>query len=100
MEMPFLKVSGKGSVALPTQAIDLHVNATIYQVPPSGAGSEMKDLTTAAAIPVRVSGTLSNYKVRPDLDAALKGEVKQKIKDEEDKLRKKARDKLRELLGH
>jgi AsmA protein len=92
MQTQFLKVSGKGTVALPSDAVDLHINTKIYQVPPSGAGSEMSDLKTAADIPVRVTGTITDYKIRPDLQAAVKGEVKEKLKE-------KAREKLRELLG-
>jgi hypothetical protein len=72
--------------------VDLHINTKIYQVPPSGAGSEMSDLKTAADIPVRVTGTITDYKIRPDLEAAVKGEVKEKLKE-------KAKNKLRELLG-
>ena len=92
MQTQFLKVNGKGTVALPTSAVDLHISTKIYQVPPSGAGSEMSDLKTAADIPVRVTGTVTDYKIRPDLEAAVKGEVKEKLKE-------KAREKLRELLG-
>jgi AsmA protein len=99
MQTQFLKVTGNGTVALPTSAVDLHVNAKVYQVPPSGAGAEMKDMKTAADIPVRVTGTLTDYKIRPDFEAALKGEVKEKVKEKKEELKKKARDKLRELLG-
>jgi hypothetical protein len=59
----------------------------------------MQDMKTAADIPVRVTGTLTDYKIRPDLEAALKGEVKEKVKEKKEELKKKARDKLRELLG-
>ena len=99
MQTPFLKVAGQGAVAVPTQAVDLHINTTIYQVPPSGAGAEMSDLKTAAAIPVRVTGTISNYKVRPDLDAALKAELKGRLEEKKNELKEKAKNKLKELLG-
>jgi AsmA protein len=99
MQTPFLKVAGQGTVAVPTQAVDLHINSTIYQVPPSGAGAEMSDLKTAVAIPVRVTGTISNYKVRPDLDAALKAEVKGRLEEKKNELKEKAKNKLKELLG-
>jgi AsmA protein len=99
METPYLKVKGEGTVALPTQALDLHINTTIYEVPASGAGAEMTDLKAAAAIPVRVTGTFTDYKVRPDLDAALKGEVKKKIEEKKEELKQKVRDKLKDLFG-
>lgn len=92
MQTPFLKSNAEGTVSLPTSAVDIKVKTKIYQVPPSGAGSEMADLKTAADIPVRVTGTLTDYKVRPDLAAAAEGEAKEKLKQ-------KARDKLRKLLG-
>src|SRR5882672_297129 len=92
MQTPFLKSNGEGTVSLPTSAVDIKVKTRVYQVPASGAGSEMADLKTAADIPVRVTGTLTDYKIRPVLDEAVKGEVREKLK-------KKARDKLLELLG-
>jgi len=99
MQTHFLKVAGQGAVAVPTQAVDFHINTTIYQVPPSGAGAEMSDLKTAVAIPVRVTGTISNYKVRPDLDAALKAELKGRLEEKKNELKEKAKNKLKELLG-
>ncbi len=92
MQTPFLKSNAEGTVALATSAVDIKVKTKIYQVPPSGAGSEMADLKTAADIPVRVTGTLTDYKVRPDLEAAATGEITEKLKQ-------RARDKLRKLLG-
>jgi len=99
METQFLKVKGEGTVVLPTQALDLHINTTIYQVPPSGAGAEMADLKTAAAIPVRVTGTFTDYKVRPDFDAAVKAEVKKQVDEQKEDLKKKVREKLKGLFG-
>ena len=99
METQFLKVKGEGTVVLPTQALDLHINTTIYQVPPSGAGAEMADLKAAAAIPVRVTGTITDYKVRPDFDAAVKAEVKKQVDEQKEDLKKKVREKLKGLFG-
>jgi AsmA protein len=99
MQTPFLKVNGNGTVSLPTGAIDLHINSKVYEVPPSGAGAEMSDLKTAAEIPVRVTGTITDYKIRPDIEAALKGQAKEKIEKKKEELKEKAKEKLRELLG-
>lgn len=87
METDFLAVKGQGTFALPTQKVDYRLTATVYKVPAEGAGAEMQSLKSTE-IPVRVSGTLADLKVRPDVQA----EVKQKLTD-------KLTDKLGEWLG-
>lgn len=87
METDFLAVKGEGTLALPTQKVDYHLTATVYRVPAEGAGAEMQSLKSTD-IPVRVSGTLADLKVRPDVQA----QVKQKLGD-------KLTDKLSEWLG-
>lgn len=87
METDFLTVKGAGTLSLPTQKVDYHLTATVYRVPEEGAGAEMQPLKSTD-IPVRVSGTLADLKVRPDVQA----EVKQKLTD-------KLTDKLSEWLG-
>jgi len=47
---------------------------------------------TLADIPVEISGTLSDPKVRPDPQAVLKSKLKQKLQDT-------LKDKLRGILG-
>jgi AsmA protein len=67
---PVLRVTGQGSANLASQAIDYQLQASLKS---SGA--------TLADIPVTVTGTYLNPKIRPDVEALAKGEVKQKLQD-------------------
>jgi hypothetical protein len=58
----------------------------------------MQDLK-AAEIPVRVTGTLADMKVRPDFDALAKAEAKQKVEEKKQELTDKLKDKLDKWLG-
>ncbi len=76
----YLRVTGTGSSNLVTKAIDYHIVATILKAPPSAQGSELSQLTVAD-IPVEISGTMNDPKVRPDLQGILKSRLKQKLQD-------------------
>jgi len=96
-----LRVTGKGTSNLATQAIDYKVTATVLKAPPGAAGEDVSGLVLAA-IPVDVTGTFDSPKVRPDLEGIAKARVKQEVekrKDEiEEKVREKVQDKLKNLL--
>jgi AsmA protein len=98
MEMDYLKVNGSGTLDLVSQKLDYKLQTNLYQIPPEDAGPEMKDLK-AAEIPVRVSGTLADMKIRPDFDALVKAETKQKVDDKTKELTDKLKDKLGKWLG-
>jgi AsmA protein len=66
---PTLKVTGQGNVNLPTKALDLALLATVMKAPK----------TTAAEIPMRVTGSYTDPTVRPDMQALAKGALKQKL---------------------
>jgi AsmA protein len=103
IDMDYLKAHGKGTLSIATQAIDYRVIAEIYKLPAEGAGSEMADLK-AVEIPIAISGTLTDMKVRPDVadlvKARLRKEVDKQLDKHKDELKKKLGDKLQNLLGH
>ena len=98
MEMDYLKVVGSGTLDLNSQKLDYKLQTNLYKIPPDNAGAEMQDLK-AAEIPVRVSGTLADMKVRPDFDALVKAEAKQKVDEKQKELTDKLKDKLNKWLG-
>jgi AsmA protein len=67
---PALKVTGQGRVNLSTKAIDFQLLAAISTAP---------DRTMD--IPLKVAGTYSNPTVRPDIEAAAKDQLRQKLQD-------------------
>ncbi|HSD74967.1 MAG TPA: AsmA family protein [Steroidobacteraceae bacterium] len=98
MEMDYLKVYGAGTLDLNTEKLDYKLQTNLYKMPPEDAGAEMQDLK-AAQIPVRVSGTLADMKVRPDFDALAKAEAKQKVDEKKQEVTDKLKDKLNKWLG-
>jgi AsmA protein len=73
----YLRISGQGTTNLVSKAIDLQLKATILKAPPASAGAELSHLTLAE-IPVTVTGTADNPKVRPDLQGLIKSQLKHK----------------------
>ena len=68
-----LCVSGGGTSNLRTHAIDHHLVATILKSAPSSQGTALSELALAD-IPVDISGTMTEPKVRPDLRGTLKSQ--------------------------
>jgi AsmA protein len=102
METDYLRIHGKGTLDLGTKAVDYNLVATLYKLPPEGAGSELADLK-AADIPLTVRGSLDNLTVRPDLQELAKAKVRQevnkKLEEKQGELQKKLGDKLKDLFG-
>ncbi len=76
----YLRVTGTGTANLLTEGIDYHIVATILKAPPSSNAADLSQLTLAG-IPVEISGTMTDPKIRPDLAGLLKSNVKQKLED-------------------
>jgi AsmA protein len=100
-DMTYLKVKGKGTLALETQAIDYRLTTEVYKLP-AGDEAELSDLK-AAEIPVTITGTLADMKVRPDVEGYLKARFKkkvdEKVDEKKDELKKKLNDKLKGLFN-
>lgn len=93
--MDYLRVTGEGTVDLPAESLDYRLLATVLKIPREGAdASQMQDLVDAQ-IPVKVTGSLTDPKVRPDIEAYLKGQVREKV---EEKIKEKIGDKLGDKL--
>jgi AsmA protein len=100
VDMSYIRAKGQGSLALESQAVDYRLVTEIYKLPEGDA--TMSDLK-AAEIPVTITGTLADMKVRPDVEGYLKSrfkkEVDKKVDEKKEELRKKLGDKLKGLLG-
>ena len=66
-----LKVTGQGSVKLPTRNIDFSLLADTLRT----AGG------TPIQIPLKLTGSAADPTVRPDLDALAKGQLRQKVQE-------------------
>ncbi|MEO8315939.1 MAG: AsmA family protein [Pseudomonadota bacterium] len=88
-----LQISGSGSTNLVTQALDYSVMATVLKTPP-GTDEGTAQLARVT-IPVKITGTLADPKIRPDLAGMLKERVKDEVKE---KVKDKVKNKLKGLF--
>ena len=100
LETDYLETHGKGTLNLGTKALDYRLVTSVYKRrPPGGRGEDAK----AADIPLRLTGSLGNLKIRPDLEALaetrLRQEVNKRLQGKGDAL-KQLGDKLKGLLRH
>jgi AsmA protein len=90
-----LRVSGAGSANLDTQALDFTVTATVLKAPP-GAEADIAGLERAS-IPVRITGTMSDPTIRPDLAGMAKERVRQEIEERKDEIKEEVQQRREEL---
>jgi AsmA protein len=93
-ELPFMRVTGDGSVNFVKATVDYRMSASVLEKPElMGAGVDEKELKefTKAVIPMRISGSLAAPKIAPDLDKLLKDKAKKEVEE-------KLKDKLGDLL--
>jgi hypothetical protein len=77
--------------------MDYRVLAKILKAPPDEKNSDLTKLALAD-IPVTVTGSMSNPKVRPDLEGIARAKLQQKVDEKKDELKKKLGDKLQDLF--
>ncbi len=101
VDMTYLRAKGKGTLALEVASGRLSARHRGLQLP---KGDESLGDLKAAEIPVTITGTLADMKVRPDVEGCLKArfkkEVDRKVDEKKEELRKKLGDKLKGLLGN
>ncbi len=97
-ELPFLQVTGNGTVDLAEGQVDYSMQARVLEQPEfvdTTSETELDDFTEAV-IPFSVTGPLADPSIRPDIEAMLKAEVKRAVEKEGEKLKKRL---LGKLLG-
>ena len=91
-ELPFMQLTGKGKVDFAAGELDYRVTARILESPEFVEGATETELEefTEAEIPLRISGSLLDPSIAPDIEEMLKEEVREKVEEEiKDKLLKK-----------
>jgi AsmA protein len=91
-----LQIKGQGSTNLVTQALDYSVTATVLKTPP-GADEGTAQLARAT-IPVKITGTFADPRVRPDLAGMAKERVKQEVEKKKEEVKEKVKEKVSEKL--
>lgn len=93
-DLPFMQLTGKGNVDIPQATVDYDLRARVYKKPEvlEGATQEEIDDFTKTVIPLKITGTLTSPKVRPDVEELLRQRVEEELED-------KLKDKLKELFN-
>lgn len=82
-ELPFMRLTGKGNVDFAAAKIDYRMSARILERPEfiDGASEAELDEFTEAVIPLKITGSLTDPSIAPDVSAMLKEEAKKEIKE-------------------
>jgi AsmA protein len=81
-ELPFMRLTGKGSVDFAAAEIDYRLSARILESPEFAQDATAEELEefTEAVIPLRITGPLADPSIKPDIEDMLKEEVKKEAK--------------------
>lgn len=93
-ELPFMKITGNGTVNFVEGTVDYRMSARVFDRPEfysdDVSADEIKDFTRTV-IPMRITGPLAAPKIAPDFEKLLKDELKKEVED-------KIKDKLGDLF--
>lgn len=81
-ELPFMQVTGRGTVNFVEARVDYSVTGRVLEKPEfvTDVSQEELDDFTSAVIPFKISGPLAGPSIRPDLEAMLKDRVEEEAK--------------------
>lgn len=93
--LPFMQLSGNGSVNFAEGTVDYQMSARVFESPEligdDVTADELEDLSKTK-IPIRISGSLADPSIKPDVQKLLEGRVREELED-------KVKDKLKDLLS-
>jgi AsmA protein len=83
-ELPFMRLTGNGSVDIPAATVNYSLSARVFNKPELKTGASADELAdfTKAVIPLKITGPLAAPAIRVDVEALLKKEVEKKVTDE------------------
>lgn len=83
VEMPFLRLTGKGSIDLVAATVDYRMSARVLERPEFAQGATEEELRefTGAVIPLKISGPLDDPSIRPDVKKMLRKQAKEEARD-------------------
>jgi AsmA protein len=81
-ELPFMQMSGRGSVNFVEATVDYSVTGRVLEKPEfmTDVSPEELDDFTSAVIPFRITGSLASPAIRPDVEAMLKDRAEEEAK--------------------
>jgi len=102
MDLQYLRVAGRGRVDLVAGTLDWNLDTKVLRIPDDDSSQrELVDLS----IPVRVTGSLDDPSIRPDLAGLAKAQLRQElekrrpeIEEKKQELENKLRNRLQDLF--
>ncbi|MGH8128971.1 MAG: AsmA family protein, partial [Gammaproteobacteria bacterium] len=95
-DLPFIALTGHGTVNLAKQYLDYDLLAKVVKTPKTGSAdlSKLKGLT----VPMHISGNYADISSVPDIKQALEAKAKAAVQKKLDKEKQSAKDKLKKKL--
>ncbi|WP_233080892.1 AsmA family protein [Rheinheimera soli] len=93
MAAPLLRLAGKGSANLLTEALDYQLSTALVNTS-KGQGGKEKDDLAGVEIPLKISGTMQEPKYSLDTKALFETQLKDKVETQKEKLKNKLLEKL------
>jgi AsmA protein len=95
-QLPFMQLTGNGTVDLAAAMIDYSMQARVIEQPEfvdQASAAELKDFT-AAVIPLKISGPLASPSIRPDIEALVRAEIDRAVEEKKEELTDQLMDRL------
>jgi AsmA protein len=92
-DLPFMQLTGSGDVNIPDGTVNYSLKARVFEKPEAleaATPEEIEDFTKTV-VPLKITGPLSDPKVRPDVEALLRQRVEEELEDV-------VKDKLKDLF--
>lgn len=97
-ELPFLQLTGSGTVDFTAANMDYVMEARVIEQPEfvdPTSDAELADFT-AAVIPLKISGPLASPRVAPDIELLVRREVERQVEEKKEELKDEV---LRRIFG-
>ena len=98
MKSPFFRINGRGKANLIKESIDYLTEVSIVETSKGQGGKELSDLK-GLTIPVKIGGTFTEPKFKPDLKNLISDGAKQKAKEKIEEKKEQLKGKLLDKLG-
>ena len=95
--LPFMAVTGSGTVNLLNDALDMALTAAFVDGPTLQEDPEMVDLA-GSELPLKVGGTLGEPSILPDFGALVRARAEEAVEERIDEEREELRDRLENRL--
>jgi AsmA protein len=98
MQSPLLRLNGQGTADLPTEQIDYRAVVAVAATLKGQGGAGLEELKDMP-IPIRITGTFGDPKIRPDMEALAEGLGLSKAKEAAQEAAKEAMEGAKQDLG-